>query len=74
MRVARISVSSVLGERRLDARDEIGAVGLVVGMLELAAAAFGEVTAWRRLVVGPRTSVPSSSRVSPGTANDVAAR
>ena len=37
-------------------------------MLELAAAAFGKVTAWRHLVVRPGASVPSSSSGSPGTA------
>ena len=38
---------------RLDPRDEIAAIGLVVGMLQLAAAAFGKVAARRLLVVRP---------------------
>ena len=41
----------MLGKRRLDPRCEIAAVRLVVSMLELAPAAFGEVPAWRILVM-----------------------
>jgi hypothetical protein len=48
----------VLGERRLDARYQIAAIALIVGMLELAAAAVGKVAAWRFLVVGPESERP----------------
>ena len=41
----------MLGERGLDTRNEIAAIGLIVGMLELAAAAFREMAAWRLLVM-----------------------
>jgi hypothetical protein len=42
------------GERRGDPVDEVGGIGLVVDMLELAAAAFREMTAGRRLAVRAR--------------------
>ena len=48
----------VLCERRLDARYQIAAIALIVGMLKLAAAAFGEVAAWRFLVVRPESERP----------------
>jgi hypothetical protein len=35
----------MLGKRGLDPRHEIAAIGFVVGVLELAAAAFGEMAA-----------------------------
>ena len=53
MRLADLGLQAVLGQRAVDPRDQIAAIGLVVGMLELAAAAFGKVTAWRHLVVRP---------------------
>src|SRR4029079_13994075 len=43
----------VLRERRLDPRDEIAAIGVIVGVLELAAGALREMAARRLLVVGP---------------------
>ena len=44
----------VLGKRRFDPRNEVIAIGLIIGMLELAAAALGKVTAWRHLVMFSR--------------------
>src|SRR4051794_32364929 len=41
----------MLGQCRLDSRDEIAAIRLVIRMLQLASAAFGKVTAWRHLMV-----------------------
>src|SRR5690348_8425900 len=55
MRIADLGFEAVLGERGLDPRHEIAAIGLVVGMLELAPAAFGKVAAGRVLVVRPRS-------------------
>ena len=51
MRLADLGRQPVLGQRGLDPRDQIAAIGLVVGVLELAAAAFGEMTARRLLVM-----------------------
>ena len=59
----------VLRQRCGHARDEIAAIGLIVGMLELAAAAFREMLAGRLLVMGTEASAPSSSTASPGTPN-----
>src|SRR6187551_420897 len=53
MRGANFRLKLVLGKRRLDPRHQIVPIGRVVGMLELAAAAFGEVLARRLLMVRP---------------------
>jgi len=50
---ANVRRKSVLRQRCLDPRDQVTAVSLVVGMLQLAAAALGKMAAWRRLVVRP---------------------
>jgi hypothetical protein len=42
----------------LGARDEIAAIGVVVGMLELAPSALRKVTAWRHLMVRTRSQRP----------------
>jgi hypothetical protein len=54
MWLADLGVQSVLGERALDPRHQIAAICLVVGMLELTAAAFRKVTARRLLMVRSR--------------------
>ena len=54
MRIANLSRKIVLGERGFDSRDEIATICLVVGLLELAPAAFGKVAAWRHLVMRAR--------------------
>src|SRR4051812_45595050 len=54
MRFADLRLYPVLGERSLDPAYEIAAIGLVVGVLELASSAFGEVTARGVLVVRAR--------------------
>ena len=54
MRFTNLRGEPVLGERSLDARHEIAAIGLVIDMLELASAALGEMAARRLLVVWPR--------------------
>ena len=51
MRLADLGRQVVLGQRALDPRDEIAAIGVIVGMLELAAAAFGKMAARRLLVM-----------------------
>src|SRR5438270_4072980 len=43
----------MLRERRRNSRDEIATIGIIVGMLKLAPAAFREMAAWRFLVVRP---------------------
>jgi hypothetical protein len=48
----------MLIERRPDSRYEIAAIRLVVGMLELASAAFGKMAAGRLLVMGPGRERP----------------
>ena len=53
MRRPDFDLESVLGQRRFDSRREIAAIGIVVGMLELTAAAFRKVPAWRILVMRP---------------------
>jgi hypothetical protein len=58
----------VLGKRRLDARDEITAIGCIVGMLQLAAAALRKMAARRLLVMRPgrqRTVVEQSIAGNP---------
>ena len=83
MRLAYLGRELVLGERGLDPRLEIAAIGRVVGMLKLAPAAFGKVTAWRQLVVrsiGQRPVVEhriaghAERHVPAGFGNSVAAR
>ena len=54
MRLADCRREIVLRQRCLDPRHEIAAIHLVVGMLELAPAALGEVSARRFLVMRPR--------------------
>src|SRR5688572_25595966 len=54
MRLANLGLDPVLGERAHHPRDEIVAIGRVAYVLQLAAAAVGEVTAWRQLVVRTR--------------------
>src|SRR5688572_2621477 len=51
VRLADFSFEPMLGQRRFDPGYEVAAIGGVVGMLELASAAFGEVPARRFLVV-----------------------
>ena len=51
MRFADLGLQPMLGQRRLNPAYEIAAIGLVVGMLELAAAAFREMAARRILVM-----------------------
>ena len=65
----RISVAALLGERGFDPRHEIAAIGLIVGMLELAAAAFGEMPAWRFLVMRAGRQRAVVEHASPGTPN-----
>ena len=54
MRRADLGRETVLRERGFDARNKIAAIRVVVGMLQLAPAAFGKVTARRLLVVWTR--------------------
>ena len=62
----------VLRERRLDARDEIAAIGFIIGVLELTPAAFGEVTARRLLVVRPwRKGAVVEQRVAGNSKGDM---
>lgn len=51
MRIPDRSLDAMLSERGLDPRDQIAAIGLVIGMLELASAAFREVPARRVLMM-----------------------
>src|SRR5437763_2211030 len=53
MRLADVGGQVMLGERGFHAGNQITAVRLVIDMLELAAAAFGKVTAWRQLMMCP---------------------
>lgn len=53
MRSADLGREIVLGERGFDPRHQIAAISLVVGMLQLATAAFREVAARRLLMVRP---------------------
>jgi hypothetical protein len=58
----------MLRQRGFDPRDEIEAVGLVVGMLELTSPAFGKMPARRLLVVragGERSVVEKSIARNP---------
>jgi len=54
VRLADRRLQAVLRKRRLDPRDEVSTIGLVVGVLELASAAFREMTARRILMVRAR--------------------
>jgi hypothetical protein len=54
MRLAKLRLQFVLRQSGLDPRDKIVAIGFVVGVLELAAAALREVPARRILVVRAR--------------------
>ena len=49
MRIANCRREIVLCQRGLDPRDEVAVIGLVVGVLKLAAAALGEMAARRLL-------------------------
>ena len=69
MRLADLGLEAVLGQRRLDPRNQIAAIGLVIDMLQLAPAAFRESDGMAAWWCGPATSEPSSSNVSPGTPN-----
>src|SRR3954453_3713483 len=51
MRFANLGFEAVLGKRADDPIDQIGAIRFIGDMLELAAAAFREMAAWRLLVV-----------------------
>ena len=51
MRIADVRRKPVLGKRRLDSRDKVAAIRLVVGMLQLAPATFRKVAARGLLVV-----------------------
>ena len=53
MGLADLRLQPVLRKRRFDPRDQIAAIRFVIGMLELAPAALGEVPARRLLVVRP---------------------
>ena len=75
MRIADLGRELVLRKRRLHARYQIAAIRLVVGMLELASAAFGEMAAGRllmvrtrreRSVIEPRIAGHSERHVPPG--------
>lgn len=75
MRIAKLRFQIVLGQRGPDPRNEIAAIGLVVGMLELASTAFRKVPARRVLVmragcecpiVEQRISRNSKRHVAPG--------
>jgi len=54
MRLADLGQERMLRQRRLDPREEIAAVRLIVGMLELAPSALREMAARRLLVVRTR--------------------
>jgi hypothetical protein len=54
VRFADLRIQRVLRQRRLDARDEIAAVRVVVGVLELAPTALRKMPARRLLMMRPR--------------------
>src|SRR5437868_12469350 len=66
MRLADRGGQIVLSERRFDSRLEIVAIRLVVGMLQLASAAFGEMAAWRLLVARTKGQRPVVEQRIPG--------
>ena len=51
MRFADLSRKAVLRQRSFDPRNQIVAICLIVGVLQLASAAFGKVMAWRHLMM-----------------------
>ena len=51
MRRSDVRLQFMLRQRVRNPRNEITAVGVVIGMLKLTSAAFGKVTAWRHLMV-----------------------
>ena len=51
MRRSDLRLDPMLRQRRLHARNQVAAINVVIGMLELAPAAFGKVSARRLLVV-----------------------
>jgi hypothetical protein len=53
VRLANLGLKALLGKRGRDLRDEIAAIGFIVGVLKLATATFREVRARRFLVMGP---------------------
>ncbi len=73
VRLADLRAQPMLRQRSLDARAQIAAISFVVGMLELAPAALGKVTAWRHLVVRSRNHAPViQQRVARNREGDVA--
>jgi hypothetical protein len=58
MRIADLRLKTVLGERGFDARHEIGPIGGIVGVLELASPAFRKQAAGRLLVMCPEGERP----------------
>ena len=51
MRRADVRLQALLGQRPFNTADEIAAIGVGIGVLELAPAAFGKVAARRFLVM-----------------------
>src|SRR5512144_2864550 len=83
MRLPDFGREVVLCERGLDARYQVAAIGFIVRMLELAAAAFRVVAARRFLVVRPESQRSvvehcvarnSERHVAPAGRNSVASR
>ena len=83
MRCSNLSFEAVLSERRLHARDEVGEIGFIIRVLELATAAFGKMPARGFLVVGSqreravieqRVAGHSERDVATTLANSIAAR
>src|SRR5579884_215121 len=73
MGVADLGGESLLRQRAPHSRDEIAAISLVIGMLELAAAAFREMAARRLLVMRPgRQRAIIEQRVAGYAERDVA--
>jgi hypothetical protein len=74
MRFADLGGEVVLRQCGLDTRDEIAAIGSVVRVLQLAAAAFREMTAGRLLMMRPRSKRSVvEQRVAGNAEGDVAA-
>lgn len=73
MRVSNFRFDSMLRQSRFDPRHKIASIGFIIGLLELAAAAFGKERTWRILMVrtkGQRSIV--EERVSRNSERDVA--
>ncbi len=51
MRLTNLGRKAVLRQRSFDPRNQIAAIRFIVGVLQLAPAAFREVTAWRHLMM-----------------------